>query len=1482
MTISLKCLHAGLDRLEELETCLLAWGDTNGFFTEDEVLTVLKDVLPNLNSLDVLLGLCDHAMLIESPHPEGLSKRYRTRMGEAVHLYRSLRQWFLNKPVEQARTLVSDFRFVRRARSYPRRDQYSHLLLSRLQQVMGDKAVKRFEVPLRELLGDEGGSVKLAGFQSRATTRILQQWFERSPHTTGSIVCAGTGSGKTLAFYLPAMTALVGDLAKDATPRVRILAIYPRRELLKDQFMETWSQCRKLDGLVQSQANRKIRIGAFFGDTLVDLKHARLKAQERKINLSFDLLRCASSGCAGNMEWRLSSLVEDREELHCSRCGHCVPGDEVILTRRSQAKVPPDILFTTTEMLNQHLGNYDFHGLFGVGASAGPTLVLLDEVHTYGGSSGAQTAYLLRRWMKRSECRPHFVGLSATLNDAAAFFAELIGAKDGHVELIEPVADEMVDEGAEYLMLLRGDPVSQTALLSTTIQASMLTRRILDNRDGRSAGTWGSKAFVFTDDLDVNNRLYHQLADAEGWKANGSNLIPDHAPLASLRGGSHFLDHQGRLKRIQLGQDWQVGIDIGHPLDGGDRARVGRTSSQDAGVDPSSDLVVATASLEVGFNDPSVGAVLQHKAPRNVASYLQRKGRAGRSRSMRPWMLVVLSEFGRDRVAFQRYEELLSPEIKGQRLPLQNGHIQKMQGAMATLDWLAIQLNQGSVWNILNHPKSYSAQLKTLLSVVDQVLQPGSSQDRFVSYLKEALRIEEAVLQQVLWASPRSLMLAFLPTLRRNLMTRWCEYGEQWKGLSRGRSPMPEFIPEALFAELNIPNLFVVLQRGVDNKGRWEGLPFYQALREFAPGRISKRFAIKHDLADWLVPHGFQPLADTTQQVNFEIAEAFGDYLQDEGLVAAGTSYETSVMRPREIHTCILRKAHGLAEKSNARMRWQFEFIVSGSTPTYKPPTGSWGQHLIDVTFCLHQQMTPLEVVRYSDGTDAMLRFRSGSNTRVNFVWKRQGEPITIGARQWVDALRLRFRIGGETITDFLSDPVILGALRPMLFRRRVEQLNQFAGDPFAANWVCECYLAALAVELQGVDTNDPSVMYAALQRLRSDDGLERLRTIPQSLFQPDDLEDSLKEQELQISLRELLSRSELLDALEICAAALWQDVSRLQDISGWVRELLANTLAAALQQTLCTLFVDVDERSVLADVVWQEDCLEVWLSEVEQGGCGVISRFAQDYIEDPLRVLNTLARSLRPGDYEQIDFDLYDLLKKASNDKEIEGAMTDVRGAMDHMQRRQANANMHAVLLQQGFVLSHSFLSVLHSRVLRPGSGTHTDAKLLMLLAQWRELEEFSGVEWGLNIAAHALARRAVGNNSSPSELFQRHCLHQGLLWPRGNTIRQSELSFYNPFHNGHSTTERLLGAKLFAEHAPRLALSNDYLDELHRMLRAGGCAELVVSREQHCVASNVITEIQLHPIDYLGLLLYPRIGGLHRERGLLVLRIELAEALQ
>ena len=221
---------------------------------------------------------------------------------------------------------------------------------------------------------------------------------------------------------------------------------------------------------------------------------------------------------------------------------------------------------------------------------------------------------------------------------------------------------------------------------------------------GTAGGQFGRKLFAFTDDLDVTNRLFFNLRDAEGQDSWGNPKRENPTgSLANLRASTA----PDAADRFRDGQAWPMCERIGHPLRPDVFTRIARTSSQDAGVDQDADQIVATAALEVGFNDPAVGAVLQHKAPIDPAAFLQRKGRAGRDPAMRPWTVVVLSDYGRDRLAYQAYDLLFDPELPARDLPLGNRHVRRMQAAFAALDWFGLRLEghaHGSVWQDVSVP----------------------------------------------------------------------------------------------------------------------------------------------------------------------------------------------------------------------------------------------------------------------------------------------------------------------------------------------------------------------------------------------------------------------------------------------------------------------------------------------------------------------------------------------------------------------------------------------------------------------------------------------------------------------------------------------------------------------------------------------------------------------------------------------------------
>jgi len=1300
---------------------------------------------------------------------------------------------------EGAPTLVADFRISRRPRRYPKRDRELAVLLSEL-EAGGVPEVTTSA--LRALASGEQGLLKLAAFQCRATQRILGG-LRRGAHAA-TMVCAGTGSGKTLAFYLPVLAHLAELVSpQDAGQWVKAIALYPRNELLKDQLAEVYGQCRQLDDLQRSRGARKLTVAAYFGPAPRDASDQALRdaGWKRGPDGYFcDYVRCPRR-CAAPLCWFDADRKQGRERLRCTSCSEVVQDDEVRLTRRRIEQEPPDVLFTSTEMLNRRLSDSRVRHLFGIGLSArrAPRAVLVDEAHTYSGNHGAQVAYLLRRWRALVGAPITWVGLSATLRDAVAFFGDLTGLAEGEVAEVSPLPDEHESEGAEYMIALRGDPASRTSLLSTTIQAVMLLARVQDSRDAPcSGGTYATRTFVFTDDIDVTNRLYFDLLDAEGRDSFGRvDSARPHGGLAMLRA-----PQPGDRRRYDHGQDWQLVKDTGHDVE--KRLVVGRTSSQDAGVDVTADVVVATASLEVGFNDPAVGAVVQHKAPRDAAQYLQRKGRAGRSRRTRPFTVVVLSDYGRDRATYQNYQTLFDPLLPPRRLPIRNRNVLRMQAVYSAIDFLRQQLAvPGHVWTALAGPSTYAsvrslqAQLEQLLA---SLLRDPAQVDVLRRHLRRSLHVDEDELDALLWDYPRPLLLAALPTALRRLADGWAGADGPGTDVVVRDNPLPDFVPASLFSDLNLPEVTIDAPPQTSGGPREQyAMPLLQAMRQFAPGRVSRRFGIVHRrVRHWLPLH---PDAIAGGELDLDGLGRFSplgrfDLRSDDGAVQA-----LPVHMPRRL--VVERPPAEIGDSSNAQLVWHTQIVPPEEAVALSAPASiSSGTFLAAVEVFTHQTLNPLEVRRFATATRARLRRVDGRDETVTarFVRGLDREPVAMGFALLVDGMRFRLR-EVPPLWDEPSghDSAKWRALRVQRYRDEIAR-GRFLSDVDYFQRVRLGDVFLVAASRMALRQQIP--LESAVAAIAADETLVELKAVLQMTLQAAITEGATRSGRQEVLRHEVemaLALPSVRGALHEAAEVLWRPIGA--DWQPWLLRVYRETLGAAILDAVIALCPGVDESQLVLDTdpgprighpgVVPDD--EVWLTETSVGGGGIVEQFVACYAADPRRFTAMLDRSLESGEWEQVDAQLHRLAASLQDGTlpAVTQAMERFRSADRADEAGLAFAALRHELALLGFPQYHSFLSALANRMLRPGSSAVGDTFLAWALQEWEAAEQFLGVELDLATVAPLFADRdessVVVEHLPPDPtadlMAWRTSVVTSMLWPRGAALRSGRLEGWSPY---------------------------------------------------------------------------------------------------
>ena len=1509
-----------LDQVEQREARLLSWGLVDAFLTHAELQEVVDDALnavPSFNGLtllhaqDVVQALVDRTLIFDVGDQAG--ERFRSRMAEGVRLMFRLRQLFPKHagPIgwQGAPTLVADFRFIWRRRRYPRRSISADAAILDIGEAVSDPDARN---ALEILVRGYGPKFTLAKFQVAAIKRILVGLDSATSQAT--LVSAGTGSGKTLAFYLPAMARIAAHIRRDkpSSRWVKVLALYPRNELLKDQFTEVYAQARALDATLAAQGKRKILIATFFGPTPANLRAAeqgfgdekRGKWPDHRDGIICEAIRCPTEDCQGNLVWLNEDRQRNVERLRCDACGHRILEDEIVLTRARLKSNAPDILFTTTEMLNQRMSDSETQHLFGLGAKAEHPveIMLLDEIHTYAGRSGAQVAFLLRRWRTLLKKSVSFVGLSATLRDGAKFLAQLTGLTEQSAVEVTPANSDMIDEGAEYMLALRGDPVSQTALMSTTIQAAILISRLLDSPHQRkSRGAFGERLFLFTDDLDVTNRMYFAMLDAEGRNSWGNFDAQNHPQggLAILRRPSASL-----LRKLH-GQDWQAPLDIGHQLDSTDRKAVGRVMSSDPGVGRNLDVVVATATLEVGFNDPLVGAVIQHKAPRDVAQFLQRKGRAGRSRKMRPWTIVVLSDYGRDRIAYQGYDLLFDPELAVRSLPTGNRYVRRIQSVYATLDYLGQQLNaapDGSVWRNLSGPTDWRPdqdRQSRIAQAIMRVLSEPVERDRYAAFLGRVLRLEEREVELLLWDYPRPLLTEVLPTALRRLETGWLSQGTGGE-TAVVNSPLPEFAPANLFSDLNLPEVFVGLPTRGGQAPPAQVMPILQAMRDFAPGRVSRRFALSHAAER----HWVCPTLDSNPRQAISLASIMNTEPLGEWAVntPAGV-YRYPVYRPLRINT--EQTPFNVLDTSQARLEWRTQIVARAAGLALEmPQRDPWADLVSEVRFFTHQNLAPVEVRRFAVASAAEIRFKDGSANQKTFTFDEAGRPAAIGFGLSTDALCLKLATP-EALWSSLGaeDSALHRAIRTARFHDEAKSGPYLASvdNPFSREWLAHLLLATLSNE---AIAKSISLREAAnnLVSGRADLSLDQTLNI---LFQSAVVDDTDAHGNTQDKLRQALSihlaNTAVVSDLLRLAAILWSPVA--QDWEPWLQQRFAATVAAAASNAIASLCPEIDVDSLVADIdpgpretedeLVAGPSLEVWISELSPGGNGLIEEILKRYADDPRRFFSLMTAALRDNDFLLSDYQMVRYLEEldANPDGDIAEATAQYRAAYGALESHHRFTALRQALAEDGYVTFHTFIVAIANRILRPGSGPASDSFLLAGLTRWSAEETRLGVELDARVVAYRLSRQddidtallGAGIDVPTINPDQwRFAVIYSLLWPRGAHIRRSGLHLYSPFQDLPPAEPLLLKPHLGRGLEVISIDSEGWQDRCLDRLAREGAATLACSMSAVSDLADAFSFLATNPVqtDYLSV--YARVQAVRRVEGAFEVDLDIAEAVQ
>ncbi|WP_352600253.1 protein DpdJ [Mesorhizobium sp. M0047] len=1493
-----------LNFIEECEQRLQNWGFYDVAFDEADLSALIETDAPDplREAWDALAtdGLDLGTLLTQMRRADLLhlvsdgSGRVRSRFAEGLRLLAHLRQRFGYQDWASGRRLVADIKLHLAPRRYPAIGITADTAWASMAAYASQPTFQRAVFEALASRPDGGGAFSFAGFQVRSFERIFRSY--GAEEQSGTVVCASTGAGKTKAFYIPAFTAIAGDLGRSANRFTKVIAVYPRNVLLADQLREAISEAGKLSTLLKANGIRPITVGALLGDLppadQFDLgdKSRFLKQWKRVHNRGWvvPFLRAPFHVSRGELVWLDADRKAGRTTLYRVDALDEPPeiSDGVIqLTREGLQANPPDILFLSLEMMHRELGNPAWAKTFGIGVEEKPRLFLFDEVHNYSGLSGAQAPWIIARWRQAARLKGlHVVGLSATLRDAPKHLATIGCVNPERVVECTPMDDELEAEGRDYTVIVKGDAASGASLLATSIQAAMLQSRLLTpahvsyppgtSLAGRSL--YLRKVFGFTDQLDSLNRWLPDLDDAEWNRLAQYRLPPDKS--------GQTVSQSTERAMLADGQIWSLPDTLGYDLRQG--ARVSRCSSQDPGADTSSDIIVATASLEVGYDDPDVGAIVHHKAPRSIASFLQRKGRAGRTRGSRPTTLVILSDWGRDRWLFQNSERLFQPDVEPIKVPLLNPYVQHVQATSFLLDWLGRRVGAADPVRYLRRPSKYDAGARgRAVALLRRLLDLGDDYAAFRRDLgwvvRHTQRFSSAsdedidrIVDTMLWEAPRPVLRHAVPSLLRKLEAEW-RFADLRRSNDRedsaARQPLPSFIPAASFADLAASDVTVDFP-GTNKDTETRGIA--AQLIESCPGRVSKRFSVsRQERGYWLA--GSEQLLTAPSPVMVPARQFFPDSL------AIGTDRASAALQP--LRVALVERPRDVKDSSNAAWLWvnSAERVGDGrSLPLFNRQ--HWQDVFDDTRAYLHGDLNAVLIRRRtSEGRFDILMNRGVERRGTVLLTSTSddGEKVRefVGFEQTVDALV--FQIREEHLRSRPSlDEATMGRLRQDYFKHLLmdSSLLREAASSFTLEWLWQTSLAMLTAtafkgkcSLKVAQERLSSKRVASIGRVLS-------RMFSVSALDDHDADDHDAGGKTRQRLEALWSDPACGVEISRAETALWSDLG--EDFEAWLRQRHLRTLAEACLSAVHAIATDVGEGDLMVDVLSDDGNPRIVISESAPGGIGQIEAFVQTSLDGDGAFERALAHALGFCTRAHISKSLVAVAARARTPEALADAFDTVRRARGYQQTLSAQAGLTRTLEEAGLGASRQNVVAVTGHLLQQSSDSTTDAWFDALNRLWANREGRLGAPIDARVFAYllvdspsvrrrfsAMIERKTGQQPTEVQLFARI---QDFLLPGCHDSCPQCLANTNRFAGDFRPSRELTDHWLSASgpKTPSLSVAPGWVERLQALLANEDRVEIIGAVDDLGEIARALQTLLTEPFERDYLLVWPILSGVSR----------------